>query len=68
MMYLSDGMVFSYEKCFGRVFNVLRIYLYLFNLEKKKGNYINKSIQPQGMCNLQSFLVETKMKREKKDI
>ena len=39
-----------------------------FNLEKKKGNYINKSIQPQGMCNLQSFLVETKMKREKKDI
>lgn len=35
MMYLSDGMVFSYEKCFGRVFNVLRIYLYLFNLEKK---------------------------------
>lgn len=34
-MYLNDGMVFSYEKCFGRVFNVLGIYLYLFNLEKK---------------------------------
>ena len=39
-----------------------------FKLEKKTGNYINKSIQPQGMCNSHRFLVETQLKREKKQI